>query len=644
LANILQQFRDECISALHGALEKSFPDWATRIPRLSEPPSLELGELTSSIAHEIARQKQLQPQQVAQTICASLQTKKGSLLARVESVAGYVNFRMDYKLASPQILSRALQDDTTFGTEKSEHPMRVTVEHTSANPSGPLTMGHARNAVLGDVLARLLKARGHSVNRRFYIDDTGRQVSILAYGYRLLKEPEPQGKADHWLGRLYACTNCAVQLRATKLKLIGEDLNTEERAQLQRILDEWVGIAAELEGTDGELLARIVTAVNSDADPEKAIQDIGRKYEQNEKETVALVRKVAELALGGIKATLAQMDITFDTWDWESELLWNGQVAKVLAKLANLPFAKKEDASVALDVNAILDAYSLRKEFGLSENYEVPSLTLARSDGTTLYPTRDIAYSIVKSTDAQKVVNVIATEQSLPQLQIRLALFALGEQRAARNQIHYAYGLVELPGGIKASKRRAHYVALDDVIEQAKARVEQAMVQRKEELGPMEASRTAQNLALGAIRFTLLNINSTKNMTFTWDRVLSLERNSAPFINYAYTRAGSILRKLGEFPQNADCSLLTHPLELLLIFKIGQMTDVFCEAADQLKSEELAGYTNSIAEKFHEYYEKVDVIHADTDVKNARAWLVRAIQVVLRNSMELLGINISERM
>jgi arginyl-tRNA synthetase len=338
------------------------------------------------------------------------------------------------------------------------------------------------------------------------------------------------------------------------------------------------------------------------------------------------------------------MDITFDTWDWESELLWDGYVEKTLARLTKLPFAKRDGASVSLDVDAILNAYSLRTEFKLSESYEVPPLTLVRSDGTTLYPTRDIAYSIVKSADSDKVINVIASEQNLPQLQIRLALYALGEHKAARDQIHYAYGLVELPGGIKTSKRRAHYVALDDVIEQAKAKVSQTMEEKKEELGTVESNRTIQSIALGAIRFTLLNLNSMKNLTFTWDRVLSLERNSVPFINYAYTRAGSILRKLGELPKSADCSLLTHPLELLLILKVGQMSDVFCEAADHLKPEELAGYANSIAEKFHEYYEKVDVIHSDEHVKNARAWLVRAIQIVLRNSMGLLGITVSERM
>ncbi len=645
MANTLQQFKDECMAALRAALKKTYPEWATRIPHLTVPPSLEFGELTSSIAHEISRSKQIPPQQVAQTICSSLTVRKGSLLASAQSVSGYVNFKLDYRIAGSQILESAVREGAAFGAEKAQQPIKISVEHTSANPSGPLTMGHARNAILGDALARLLKARGHSVNRRFYIDDVGRQVSILAYGYELLNQPEPQGKVDHWFGRLYACTNCAVQIETAKKKLkVEAALNQpEERAEIQRNLDEWVGIAAELETTDPELLAKVMKAVQAEFDPEKAVQEIGRRYEQNDKKIVTLVRKVAQLCLDGIKSSLAEMDITFDTWDWESQVLWEGHVERTLAKLTKLPFAKKDGTSLALDVNAILDAYSLRDEFNLSESYEIPSLTLVRSDGTTLYPTRDIAYSIVKFSDSDKVINVIATEQTLPQLQIRLALYALGEREAARNQIHYAYGLVELPG-VKMSKRRAHYIALDDVIEQAKARVDQTMAKRKEELGATESSKTIRNIALAAIRFTMLNVNSAKNLTFTWDRVLSLERNSAPFINYAYTRAGSILRKLGELPTTADCSLLTHPLEHLLTFKIGQMPDVFCEAADQLKPEELAGYVNSVAEKFHEYYEKVDVIHSDENVKNARAMLVRAIQVVLRNSMELLGISVSERM
>jgi len=187
-------------------------------------------------------------------------------------------------------------------------------------------------------------------------------------------------------------------------------------------------------------------------------------------------------------------------------------------------------------------------------------------------------------------------------------------------------------------------VALDAVIEQAMKKVEETMADRKEELGKEESEQVTRAVALGAIKFAMLNLNSVKNLTFTWDRVLSLEQNSSPFVNYAYTRAGSILRKLERVPDDADCSLLSHPLERLLIFKIGQMPEVFAEAADQLKPEEVANYANSLAEKFHEYYEKVDVIHSDEQVKNARAILVRAVQIVLRNCMELLGIRVSERM
>jgi arginyl-tRNA synthetase len=240
-------------------------------------------------------------------------------------------------------------------------------------------------------------------------------------------------------------------------------------------------------------------------------------------------------------------------------------------------------------------------------------------------------------------VNVIASEQSLPQLQIRLALYALGERQAAMSLVHYAYGLVELPG-TKMSKRRARYVALDAVIEQAKLKVQATIADRKEDFEGTEPDELITSIGLGAIKFAMLNLNSVKNLIFTWDRVLSLERNSSPFINYAYTRAGSILRKIGEMPREADASLLTHPLEHLLVFKVGQMPQVFIEAADQLKPEELAGYANSLAEKFHEYYEKVDVIHSNEQVKNARGVLVRAVQTVLGNCMELLGIRLSERM
>jgi arginyl-tRNA synthetase len=643
LSYALQQFREQCGQALESAIKKAYPDWTGSIPRLSVPPNLAFGELSSSIAHEVARELRLPPHDVAVNIMSAVELQNKGLIAGVEELSGYVNFKLNYELAATLILGAVSRETQRYGIITVPKPLRISVEHTSANPSGPLTMGHARNSILGDALARILRARGHIVNRRFYVDDVGRQVSILAYGYKLLKKPKPQGKVDNWFGRLYACTSCALELETAKrkIRLLGDELS-DERNQLQQTLDDWVTIAAELEVTDKDLLQQAIQSIQNQSDPDGDVQEIGRSYERKEKDTSALIREVAGLCLEGIKTTLSQMDIYFDTWDWESQLIWEKKVERELNRLLKLPFVRSEGQSVTLDIDAIVEAYSLREAFHLSETYEVPPLTLVRSDGTTLYPMRDIAYTTEKFLDSERVINVIASEQSLPQLQIRIALYALDEREAAKNLIHYAYGLVELPG-VKMSKRRARYITLDEVIEQSRSKVDATVSKRREELG-REANEIVQSIALGAIKFAMLSLNGMKNLTFTWDRVLSLERNSLPFINYAYTRAGSILRKAGLISETTDFSCLKHPLERLLILRLGQMPEVFVEAADQLKPEELASYANSVAEKFHEYYEKVDVIHADDQVKNARAILVGAVQNVLRSSMELLGIKLSERM
>ena len=642
LTNTLTQFNNECQNVLHDALLSVFPAWVDRIPRFSIPPNPEFGELSSSIAHEIATEENISPQEIAQSICRAAKISDTSLISKVAEVSGYVNFKLDYDKATPLIFESILADPEHYGIEKTSDPIKIAVEHTSANPSGPLTMGHVRNSILGDALARLLTARGHQVKRRFYVDDVGRQVSILAYGFKLLGKPTPDGKPDTWLGRLYAVTNCTVQIETLKKKL-AEDQLEEDKTQLQKLLDEWTSIAAELSSTHKNIFNTVVQAVQEQKDAEADIQALGREYEANQKTTTALVRNVAELALDGIRASLTEMDITFDSWDWESKLIWDGDVTKIIARVTKLPFTEKDGASVKMKVNPIVEEYSLRDQFHLSPGYEVPPLTLVRSDGSTLYPTRDIAYTLFKFKESDRVINVIASEQSLPQLQIRLALYALGEKHAATNLIHYAYGLVELPGA-KMSKRRARFIALDDVIEQAKKRVREEVASREVSMAENDIELISRTIALGAIKFAMLNINSVKNLTFTWDRVLSLEKNSSPFINYAYTRAGSILRKLPSSPGNCDLRQLTHPLERFLILKIAQMPTIFCEAADQLKPEELSNYANVVAEKFHEYYEKVDVIHAEERVKNARALLVKAVQIVLHNSMELLGISLAERM
>jgi arginyl-tRNA synthetase len=643
----LTKFREQCSQAITASVQQLYhldcPD-----PMLEEPPSQEFGQLASSISFELARTLKTRPPEIAKKIASQIDPSEYELLDQVEPAgSGYVNFHLDFSKAAQEILTAAVSAGKNYGLEPAPEPKKIVVEHTSANPSGPLHLGHARNTILGDALARLLRARGHTVQTRFYVDDVGKQVAMLAYGYSLLGEPKPIGKPDQWLGLLYACVNCAVQIETLKAEISRLNVTSDpeqKTPELKRELDDWASVAKELESIDSALFHKTVEVVRSRTEPMREVEEIVVQYEKGDAKTRRIVRMVAELSLGGIRETLKQMKVEFDEWDWESELVWSGEVRDSMNRLSSTPFAISDGTSLALDVDKIARTYELEKTLGFAENYEVPQVTLVRSDGTTLYVTRDIAYSVKKFRDADIVVNVIGSEQRLAQLQLKLALYALGEKRIAENLIHYAYGIVELPG-VKMSKRRARYISVDEIISQAVSRAQEKISSREEALSENDRKDISRTVGLAAIKYALLSTSSAKTITFTWDRVLSLERNSAPFINYAYTRGGGILSKAGEAQEDADYTALIDPLEHLLILQIGKFPMIFTESADRLRPEQVASHANALAEKFHEYYEKVNVLRAETpELKAARLMLIRAIRIVLANSMNVLGMDLSEKM
>ena len=643
----LSRFRRECAEALMSAVSALYRVDLTEA-MLQEPPSLEFGQLASSVSFELSKTLKADPIHVARGICERIDPARFELIERVEPAgSGYVNFHLDFKKAANEILTDAVSERELYGLELTKEPKRIVVEHTSANPSGPLHLGHARNTILGDTLARLLRARGHKVQTRFYVDDVGKQVAMLAYGYSLLARPKPVGKPDQWLGLLYACVNCAVQIETLKAEIshLGGTGDRENRGpDLKKELDDWTLVARELESIDSALFHMTLEAVQSRAESMKEVEHLVMQYEKGDEKTREVVRTVVDLSLEGVQQTLKEMGITFDEWDWESELVWSGEVQESMKKLSSTPFAILDGASITLDVDAIARSYGLDKTLGFAEGYELPKLTLVRSDGTTLYVARDIAYSIRKFLNADTVINVIGSEQRLAQLQLKLALYALGAKQVAENLVHYAYGIVELPG-VKMSKRRARYISLDEIISQAVSRVQEKISTRGDSLSEEERAQIGRTVGLAAIRYAMLSTSSTKTITFTWDRVLSLERNSAPFINYAYTRTRGILAKAGEVQEEPDFAVLTDPLEHFLIMQIGKFPTIFAEAADNLKPEQVAAYANMLAEKFHEYYERVNVLRADTPaLRAARLMLVRALRVVLANATHVLGIELTEKM
>jgi len=642
--NVFGDFRRQSEETLRQALKKTFPDVDLPQFSLEAPPSTRFGELASSICFELSKSLHLKPNEIAKRIVEKVDVESRDLISSVELAgSAYINFRIDYDKASQEIVQGVLGLNERYGYLETNAPKKVIVEHTSVNPIHSIHIGQARNPVLGDALVRLLKARGHSVSSHYYIDDMGRQSAIIAYGYDKICRPKPETKPDHFMGQIYSITACLMELRKIEKELAAQSKTEVEQDSVKQ-LEEWTSVASELEKKYPKIFGELKQAISADSDPEEIVNQLIRDYESGDEDTKQLVREVAEICLGGFRQTLSRLDISFDSWDWESDLLWSKRVFKVMEELLKTPYVHEIEGTLELDVEKIVDDLNLRNELNLSTSYHLPPLTLGRSDGTTLYTTRDIAYSIQKSESAERVVNVIGAEQTLPQLQLKAALHALGKREIAKNQTHFAFGLIEL-AGYKMSSRRGRFIALDEVIEEAIAKAYEEVLKRMPDLSEKEKHSISESIGLSSMKYALLCVEPTKTVLFTWDRVLDFERNSAAFINYAYTRISGILRKLGAFPKSADYSKLDHQLEKDLLMLLSRFPEVFAKAADNLRPDDIVNYANRVTEKFHEYYEAVNVIRSETpELRNARAGLIEATRIVLKNAMSVLGINLLERM
>ncbi len=266
----------------------------------------------------------------------------------------------------------------------------------------------------------------------------------------------------------------------------------------------------------------------------------------------------------------------------------------VLEKLKDSQFVSNENGVLVFDAEKVVQTLDLKGKLGLSENNEVSPLTLGRADGTTLYTTRDIAYTLWKFKHAQKVINVIGMEQSLAQLQLKIALYAMGNAEYAQNLVHFAYNLVTLPG-YKMSSRRGHYITFDEVLTEAVQRAYEEVSKRSPLLSEEEKRKIADFVGLGSVRYALVDVDPSKTVVFTWDRVLNFETNSAPYVQYTHARACSILRKVACEPEKPSFELLTEKLEHELVLNIASFPDMFIEATEYLKPNMIADYTNMLS-------------------------------------------------
>ncbi len=642
-----EQFRHECQIALAKALKKALPEIKTPNMALSKTPNIEYGQLASSLCFELGKKLNQKPLSVAKHLVGAIDESSFDLIEKVSCAgAGYINFHVNFAKFSALTLESINTLKFDYGFIKTSEPLKIIVEHTSVNPLHPIHIGQARNPMLGDALVRILECRGHKVSRHYYIDDVGRQSSVIAYGYDKLGRPEPREKPDLFVGKIYTVTSCLVEINRLKSarELAGAINSVDELAKVNKDIDEWMSIAAELKEKYPVLFEELTAKIGKDENPEEEINRLNRAYEDGDPRAKQLIREVSDMCLEGFRLTMNRVGVTYDSWDWESDFVWSTQVSEVLQKLKTSPFVYVEKGVLEFDAERVTGVFDLKGKLGLSENNEISPLTLVRADGTTLYTTRDIAYTLWKFKRAQKVINVIGMEQSLAQLQLKLALYALGYGEYADNLVHFAYNLVTLPG-YKMSSRRGHYITFDQVLDEAVERAYEEVSKRSPQLSEAEKSKIADFVGLGAVRYALVDVDSSKPVVFTWERVLNFETNSAPYVQYTHARACSILRKAARKPENPRYELLSERLERELMLNLAGFPDTFVEASEYLKPNLIADYANALADKFNTFYNALPVLKADSEgLVDARLALTQAIEIVMHNALTLIGVVAPEKM
>lgn len=640
-------FRIECENVLREAFSRVLPEFKITSLALEKPPTPEFGQLASSLCFSLAKQLGEKPLGLAERIVEAVDKAKFCLIERVTPAGeGYINFYANLMKFSAITIESVMKLDADYGFVKTEKPLKIIVEHTSANPLHPIHIGQARNPMLGDAVARMLAFRGHTVFRHYYIDDVGRQTTVAAYGYKKLGKPKPEGKPDHFIGKIYAITNCIIEINRLKKELerakaVRVD---EEVAKINRELDDWMAVAVDLKSRFRELFEKLLEKISEDEDPENEVSKLNQSYERGDAKAKELVRGVSELCLQGFRETLSRAGVSFDSWDWESDFLWSQKVTEVLQKLKETPYVFTLGGVLEFNAEKVLRELRLKEKLGLREDYEVPPLTLVRADGTTLYTTRDIAYTLWKFERAEKLINVIGMEQSLAQLQLKIALQALGYDKYADNLVHLAYNLVSLPG-YKMSSRRGRYITFDEVMEEAVERAYEEVSKRSPQLSEKEKREIANLVGIAAVRYALVEVDPSKPVAFTWDRVLNFEKNSAPYIQYTHARACSILRKAARKPEKPAYDLLNEKLEHEIVLTLASFPDIFIEASEYLKPSLIAEFANTLADKFNTFYNALPVIKAEPrGLSDARLALTDAVRIVLRNALNLIGIVAPERM
>ncbi len=605
---------------------------------LEEPPRERFGDLSTPLAFALTDTLGRSPLDVAKEVARAV--RPGGLVAKVGyAEPGYVNFWADPAALADATIGEALSEGPEFGRASIGEGRRVQVEHTSVNPNKALHIGHARNVILGDTLARLLGFAGYDVEIANYVDDTGVQVAdiVMAFRYLAFDHEKPGVKFDQYCGNeVYVRVHEQVQRSQTLRKL---------RDQVARLIDRHEGDVAIFAR---EIASRILK------EQLQTCWRLGASYDALVWESDVLRERLWELAFEEMKrkGTVEYMEDGPHAGCWVARLTHLPEFAfetdKVLVKSDGSTTYVAKDMAFAMWKLGLLKSPLKFREF-----VDQPT------DGVVWSTSREGVEKPFGSTDL--AVSVIDVRQSRNQEVIRIVLSGLYGEDTAHRYLHYGYEVVSLSRstmekhlGVTTDRRYEHmsgrkglYINVDpfldlirDVaIKESRARNPQESQEWLEEIG--------ERVALASLRYAMLASDRNKIVVFDVDRALDVTEESGSYVLYGYVRARSILEKAGEKPsvEGVDGRLLTTVQEWRLLKAISKFPTMIERAARDMEVTGLARYMHSLTTYFNKFYETCQVLDvADPNLTGTRLALVKAYAQTTENLAKILGLPLVQRM
>jgi arginyl-tRNA synthetase len=629
-----REFEEEAREAvLHAASKLGYT-----VPRveLLQPPSPDLGDLSSPVGLRLAKEARKPPASLAKQFADAINdTKKGHLIAKAEAhSSGYVNFSLDWGVFVGELLASLLSGQT-ISLQPLPAGKRIAIEHTNVNPNKALHIGHARNLVLGDSIVRTAKRLGNQVQTLNYIDDSGAQVADVIVGLRFLgfSDRAPDGvKFDVYCGD-------TVYTKVNQMYESDPSLKSKQRLVLQEI-------------------------------------------ERGEGEISEYAESIVSRILAAQLETCWRLGARYDLLNWESHILRTGMWSDVFEDLKRKGIAVFETQGENAGCWVVKDT-----ELGDDK-------VLVRSDGTVVYVAKDIPYAAWKiglvkdrfsyriygeqpggrelwSTtardaaqrhppfgDAELAISVIDSKQSRLQKVVGRVLERLEGEGVGR-YMHRGYEVVALSRKsaeslgltvegefVHMQGRKGIYINVDTVLDSLKKKSAQETRKRNPDKGDDWVDSVAEALAVAAFRFELVKQDPDKMIAFDLESAMRLQGDTGPYLLYSYARASRILIKSGSKSPTVSeesAAKLTDAKEIALLKLMSTYDKSVIEAERYLSPKEVATFALSLASKFSEFYEAVQVnSEPDPCLREARLAMVQGFRAVLKDALDLLGIPVLE--